>query len=159
MRIVILVTVLAASTVAAQKAPKIDSIFIVLPKPKAQAMDLVVEAFSLSRMTVTDNAGSLVTADAGSTDDNIFRIRYTRIVRAILIGKDSSTSVMITGEAVRHDMTENRDFKRLRIDNKAGGNGEKVWCRMVLAALKLDSLQVSDDTRKPGKCEERWKEK
>jgi len=126
----------------AQKPPKIDSLLIRLPIPKAAAMDRVVEAFMLAGLSVTDQTSSMVESDQGSNTSALSSVRFTRVVRALLVGRDSVTSVFITGEEVRADAGSNRDFKRLRIDNRAGGQGGKVWLKMVAAARALDSTQA-----------------
>ena len=139
----------------------VDSLLIIMAKPKDEVLDLVVEAFTLAGLAVTNITGPLVTADAGTTDDGLLGVAYSRTARAIVMRHDSATTVLITGVEIRKSSDgSTAGMQQLRIDNKAGGNGEKVWCRMVLAALKLDSTQVSADARKqPGKCEQRWKQK
>jgi hypothetical protein len=132
-------SVLVIAEAQAQKNAKIDSLLIRLPKAKPAAMDAVLEAFARSGLDVTDNSGSMVEADLGSKS-NIIGMKYTRVVRAVVFGNDSVTTVLIRGEEARED--EKGFTKRLRIDNKAGGNGEKIWKKMVAVALALDSTQV-----------------
>jgi hypothetical protein len=137
--VLFLVPFVGTSQSQAQKVPKIDSLLIHLPKPKAAAMDAVLEAFARSGLDVTDNSGSMVEADIGGKS-SLLGLKYTRVVRAVVFGNDSATTIMIRGEEARED---NKGWvKRLRIDNKAGGNGEKVWRKMVEVAVALDSTQV-----------------
>jgi hypothetical protein len=49
---------------------------------------------------------------------------------------------VIRGEEVRTDTEFGTPMKRLRIDNHAGGNGGKVWKKMIAAARILDSASV-----------------
>jgi hypothetical protein len=129
----------------AQKPPKIDSLLIRLAKPKAEAMDLVLMAFMSAGLSVSDQTASLVTSDQGTNDNALLNIRFKRIVRALVLGRDSSTIVLITGDEVRMDKDDkNREFKHLRIDNYAGGAGNRVWLKMVAAAMALDSTQVPE---------------
>lgn len=131
----IISSVLAANTSAAQKSPKIDSLLVQLPMPKADAMDAVIEAFSRTGLEVTDNSGSMVESDVGGKT-NLIGVKYTRAVRAVLFGHGETTTVLIRGEEAR----EGKDgfTKRLRIDNKAGGNGKKVWEQMAAVAHALE---------------------
>jgi len=91
----------------------------------------------------------MVESDQGSTDAALGGIRFTRVVRALVLGRDSLTTVLIIGDEVRRDKRDGREFKKLRIDNKAGGAGEKVWKKMVAAAMALDSAQVPPGAIKP----------
>jgi hypothetical protein len=102
-------------------------------------MDAVLEAFARCGLDVTDNSGSMVEADMGGKS-NLLGVKYTRVVRALAFGSDSATTIVIRGEEARED--DKGWAKRLRIDNKAGGNGEKVWRKMVEVAVALDSTQV-----------------
>jgi hypothetical protein len=89
---------------------------------------------------VTDQSGSLLEADDGDKVSSWTGVKYTRIVRAVLIGRDSATTVMLTALETRNDQ---RGFqKQVRISNKTGGNGGKVWRKMVAAAQALDATQV-----------------
>ena len=148
-----------SARLVAQDPAKVDSLLVTLSKPKAVATDVVLAALMANGLNVTDNSGSLIVADFGQTTDPVFgSTRYDRKVRALVLLVDSATTrVLITGEEVRSDVRgrTDREFKRLRIDNRAGGNGEKVWCRMVATAMMLDSTQVSEDARKSAKCAER----
>ncbi len=151
-------TVAFSRPAGAQKAEKIDSIFVELPVPKAAAMDRVLTGFASAGLDVTDNSGSIVESDIGAKNNALTGANYRRSVRAIVIAKDSTTTrILLTGIEARDD--RGRVFKRMRIDNRAGGNGEKVWCQMVAVALLLDSAQVSQDARKADKCTERLKAK
>jgi hypothetical protein len=67
-------------------------------------------------------------------------------VRATLYGADSVTTVVIIGQEVRLD-DSGIQLRRLRIDNRAGGNGGKVWKKMVAAAMLLDSAAVPEAAR------------
>jgi hypothetical protein len=144
--------------VGAQKAEKIDSILVELPIPKAVAMDRVLAGFASAGLDVTDNSGSLVESDVGAKNNALTGANYRRSVRALVITKDATaTRILLTGIEARDD--NGRVFKRIRIDNRAGGNGEKVWCQLVAVAVLLDSTQVSPDARKVDKCAERLKAK
>lgn len=153
--LLVLVGLTLPSALRAQKTPKVDSLLIALPVPKAQAIDKVLEAFALIRLDVTDQAGSLITSNLGEETDMLLgSVRYRRTVRALVlpVGEDAA-KVLITGEEVRSDPKRgDREFRRLRIDNKAKNNGEKAWCRMVAVAVHLDSTQVSEDARKREAC-------
>lgn len=133
-----------------QKPPKIDSLLILLPKPKAEVMDLVLAAFTQAGLSITDQTTSLVTADLGSNDNILTGVRFVRVVRALILSRDSTTTVLITGDETRHMKEDNnRQLRRLRIDNHAGGHGEKAWRMMVAAAMLLDSTQVPAAAIKP----------
>jgi hypothetical protein len=112
-------------------------------------MDAVLDAFARAGHSVTDNSGSMVEADVGNTVSGFTGVKYIRIVRAILIGRDKATSVLITATEQRDDQ---RGFqKQIRISNRTGGNGGKVWQKMVAVALALDSTQVPAAAIKPKK--------
>ena len=144
--------------VSAQKAEKIDSILVELAMPKAAAMDRVLTGFASAGLDVTDNSGSIVESDLGAKNNALTGANYRRSVRALVMAKDSTaTRILLTGIEARDD--NGRVFKRMRIDNRAGGNGEKVWCQLVAVAVSLDSTQVSPDARKAAKCAERLKAK
>lgn len=147
--VIIALALVVTGPAAAQKVAKIDSLLVRLPKPKADAMDLVLEAFVRAGLSITDQTASMIESDQGTTDAMIGGIRFNRVVRALVLGRDSMTTVLITGDEVRSDKKDGREFKKLRIDNKAGGAGEKVWKKMVAAALALDSAQVPRDAIKP----------
>ncbi len=67
-------------------------------------------------------------------------MQYNRIVRALLIGRDATTSVLFMATEARDDQ---RGFqKQIRISNRTGGNGGKVWRKVVAVAMALDSTQV-----------------
>jgi hypothetical protein len=121
-------------------------------------MDLVLTGFAAAGLDVTDNSGSLVESDIGAKNNSLTGANYQRAVRALVIAKDATaTKVLLTGIEARDD--NGRVFKRIRIDNRAGGNGEKVWCQLVAVAVFLDSTQVSPNARKADKCAERLKAK
>ncbi len=141
-----------SSSVAHGQKAKIDSILVTLPRPKAEAIDLVLAAFAENGLDVTDNSGSTIESDQEGSTNVLTGERFSRVVRALVLGKDSTSSkVLITGMEVRED-SDGKVYKRLRIDNKAGGNGEKLWCRMVSVGMALDSAQVPGEARKPDKC-------
>jgi hypothetical protein len=131
------------------KRPKIDSLLLQLPQPKVEAMDLVLESFARAGLSVTDNSESLVESDVGATVSGFTGVKYTRIVRAFLIGRDPTTSVLIAATEERNDQRGFR--KQVRISNRTGGNGEKVWRKMVAVAMALDSIQVPAAAIKPEK--------
>jgi len=146
---ILLCLLLPLSSGAAQKT-KIDSLLVVVSGSKADVMDRVLAGFIQAGLDVTDNSGSMVEADVGLKRNVLSGIEYTRVVRALVVPHDSSSvKVLITGVETRKDRDRSR---RLRIDNKAYGEGEKVWCQMVAVAVLLDSSQVGPDARKEGKC-------
>lgn len=156
-RAALLFAVVTPAIALGQKPPKIDSLYVELRSPKAEALDAVLAAFAAARLDVTDQTPSLVTADLGSTRNDFTGIRFDRVVRALLTARgDSATGVLLTGDE-RRTAKDGRMFKRLRIDNRAGGAGEQAWCQMVLVALALDSTQVSEDQRKAEGCAERMR--
>jgi hypothetical protein len=105
-------------------------------------MDRVLTAFAQAGLDVTDNSGSMVESATGAKS-NIIGVKYERTVRALLMSRDSSTTaVLLRGEEARSD--KQGWTKRLRIDNRAGGNGGKVWRQMVAVAVALDSTQVPE---------------
>ena len=121
--------VLLAQPLSGQKAEKIDSLLVQLPIPKAAAMDRVLAGFAAAGLDITNNSGSLVESDLGAKNNALTGANYRRSVRALVFAQDStSTRVLITGIEARDD--NGRVFKRMRIDNRAGGNGEKAWCQM-----------------------------
>lgn len=146
---VVLLSALASS--AAGQKVKVDSLLVVIPRPKAAVIDLVLIAFAEQSLDVTDNSGSTVTSDQGSTKNTFTGVKYTRAVRALVLAPDSTmTRVLITG-------TEAQDakiggMKRKRIDNQSRGTAAKLWCQMVRVAMSLDSAQVSEDAKAPAIC-------
>jgi hypothetical protein len=127
-------------------AQKIDSLLVALPMPKERASDAVLQAFTRVGLRVSNTTSSLIEADEGSTANNAFGGQNHRVVRAVLLPSDSSTVVVITGVEERTNLY---GTTTLRIDNHAGGNGGKVWKKMVAAALALDSTAVPAAARKP----------
>ena len=127
-------------------AQKVDSLLLHISVPKERAAELVVQAFVHAGLTVTNTTSLLIEADEGSTRNLAAGGETRRVVRAILLPSDSTTDVLITGIENRIDQY-GRTYKRLRIDNRAGGNGAKVWKKMVDAAMALDSTAVPDAAR------------
>lgn len=135
----------------AQKPPKIDSLLVTLPMPREQAASAVVAAFSQAGLGITNTTPFLIEADQGST--GAWSTEHHRVVRAVLTNPDSAhTNVLIVGTEVVTER-EVRIGRRVysgrgnilsqkRIDNRAGGNGGKVWGMMVDAAWMLDSTAV-----------------
>lgn len=127
------------------QAQKIDSLALHLHLPRDKAVDAVVSAFTQTGLGVTNSTPSFVEADQGRTSAFV---GYTaRKVRAMLFGSDSTTTVVIVGDEVRLDDDGITQLRRLRIDNRAGGNGGKVWAKMVAAAMMLDSASVPEAAR------------
>jgi hypothetical protein len=129
-------------------AQKIDSLLLQLPLPKERAAEAVVQAFTRAGLTVSNTTPFLIEADEGGTPNWAVGGQARRIVRAVLLPSDSSTSVLITGTEERTDQFGGTR-KRLRIDNHAGGNGGKVWKKIVAAAIVLDSTAVPDAAKVP----------
>jgi len=126
------------------QAQKIDSLALHLHLPRDKAVDAVVSAFTQTGLGVTNTTPSFVEADQGRTSS----IGETaRKVRAMLFGSDTTTTVVIVGDEVRYDTDGTTILRRLRIDNRAGGNGGKVWAKMVAAAMMLDSASVPEAAR------------
>ena len=138
---------LASLVATALSAQKIDSLLVKLPVAKERAFDAVVRAFTTVGLEVSNTTSSLIEADQGSTGNMAFGGEAHRVVRAVLLPSDSSTVVVITGIEQRTD-PDGTTSRRLRIDNHAGGNGGKVWKKMVAAALMLDSTAVPAAARK-----------
>lgn len=134
-----------APSAASQKV-KVDSLLIVIPRPKAAVIDIVLIAFAEQSLDVTENSGSTITSDQGTTKNTFTGVKYSRAVRALVLAPDSiMTRVLITA-------TEAQDakiggMKRKRIDNQSRGTAAKLWCQMVRVAMSLDSVQVSQDAK------------
>jgi hypothetical protein len=126
-------------------AQKIDSLALHLHMPRDKAVDAVVSAFTQTGLGVTNSTPSFVEADQGRT--SAFTGYTARKVRAMLFGSDSVTTVVIVGDEIRLDDDGTTQLRRLRIDNRAGGNGGKVWAKMVAAAMMLDSASVPEAAR------------
>ena len=142
---VVIVLVLLPGSLLSQK---IDSLLVHLPLPKERAAEVVVQAFVRAGLTVTNATSLLIEADEGSTRNLAAGGEAHRVVRAVLLPSDSTTSVLIIGMEDRTDQF-GRTWQRLRIDNRAGGNGGKVWKKMVAAAMTLDSTAVPESARTP----------
>jgi len=126
-------------------AQKVDSLALHLHMPRDKAVDAVVSAFTQNGLGVTNSTPSFVEADQGRTVG--FGGQTARKVRAMLFGTDSMTTVVMVGDEVRYDDDGTSILRRLRIDNRAGGNGGKVWKMMVAAAMMLDSASVPEAAR------------
>jgi hypothetical protein len=126
---------------------KLDSFLVALPVSKAEAGDRVVAAFVAAGLPVTNTTPSLIESDQGSTHDGLGSYSRHRVVRATLLAAGGDTTrVLIQGteDLVRGGQME----KRKAIDNRAGGNGGKVWARMRVAATALDPTQLPPDVPK-----------
>lgn len=135
-------TVLTTPAAAHAQQAKVDSLLLHLPLSRAAALDRVVGAFMSVGLTVTNTTNSLVESDQGKTTDSwLTGIDRARVVRAVLYGSDSSTTVFLVGSETQ-TMGTGQTRDKLRIDNKAKGNGGKVWRKMVAVAMALDSMQV-----------------
>ena len=137
-RVVVLIGFVLAIGAQGQ-TPKIDSLLLHLRLPRDRAADAVVAAFTQAGLGITNTTTSLVEADLGTTQS--LNIKTRRIVRAVLFGSDSMTTLLMTGDEVRTE-ADGTLLRRLRIDNHAGGNGGKAWKKMVTAARILDSASV-----------------
>jgi hypothetical protein len=133
----LLVPALAA---AQAKPPKLDSLLVTVPVPKAEAAERVVAALEAVGLAVTTSTPSVVESDQGETLDQLTGANRHRVVRATLLPAGDTTRVLLRGveEILRRGRTE----KRKAIDNRADGNGGKVWAKMVAAARQLDSASV-----------------
>ena len=125
-------------------AQKIDSLALHLHMSREKAVDAVVSAFTQTGLGVTTTTPSLVEADQGRT--STFGGENGRMVRAILFGADSMTTVVMIGDEIRYGDDGHRLGQR-RIDNQARGNGGKVWKKMIAAAMMLDSASVPEAAR------------
>jgi hypothetical protein len=123
-------------------AQKVDSLMLRLAVPREAAAESVVTAFTRAGLTITNTTNMLIEADAGSTPNLLTGGEARRVVRAVLMGApQNATNVLITGTEIRMD--ENKHVQQtIRLDNRAGGNGGRVWRKMVTAALALDSASV-----------------
>jgi hypothetical protein len=126
-------------------AQKVDSLVLHLHIPRDKAVDAVVGAFTQAGLGVTNSTSSFVEADQGRTSG--MSGQTARKVRAMLFGPDSVTTVVVIGDEIRYDDDGTSILRRLRIDNRAGGNGGKVWKMMVAAAMMLDSVSVPQAAR------------
>lgn len=140
----LVLAILMPSAVHGQKkSPKVDSLLIVLPMSKDATSDAVVEAFTAAGLTVSDQTPSMIESDVGTTKDGLGSYSHQRTVRATLLPRKDSTAVLIVGtEALTR---RNQEEARKRIDNKAQGNGGRVWRQILDAGKRLDSTQVSPD--------------
>lgn len=155
----LLLAVTVAVPLPAQDNPKIDSVLVRLGLPKDSTLEAVGAAFAKRGLVVTNASPFFVEADLGQTGNALgFSVPTHRVVRAVIFAIGESTTVVLTGEEVRKN-SFGQQIRRLRIDNRAGGNGEKAWCRMVAVALELDSLQVPAAAIKADKCPKRLSEK
>ena len=148
-RIFLFSLLIACSSAAAQsKPPKVDSLLATLELTKDEASDAVVAAFTQAGLMVTDQTSSTITADLGETRDELSSFHRRRIVRATLLPSAEVTLVLIQGtEDVRKG---DRPVVLRKIDNKARGNGGKVWRKMLKAARALDSTSVDSTIQCPG---------
>jgi hypothetical protein len=127
-------------------AQKIDSLRVTLRVPKAEAADRVAAAFAAAGLRVSNSGPGFLEADEGRTSA---LYGYThRVVRATIFTQDSMAIVQISGDEVRHN-DDGGILKQLKIDNRAGGNGKKVWRKMVAAAMALDSASVPQAAIEP----------
>jgi hypothetical protein len=138
----VLASALLAGPLTGQAVPKVDSVLVQLPLQKSDAADAVVGAFTRAGLSVANTTASLVEADEGVSQNHFAGGEARRIVRAILLPVDSRTNVLIVGEETRADKY-GRVFKRLRIDNRAGGNGGKVWKKIEAVGAELESLAAA----------------
>lgn len=131
---------LAVPVAAQATPPKLDSLLVTVPVGKADASDRVVAAFEAVGLAVTTSTPSVVESDQGETHDQLTGSNRHRVVRATLLPIGDTTRVLLRGveEILRRGRTE----KRKAIDNRADGNGGKIWAKMVAAARSLDSLSV-----------------
>jgi hypothetical protein len=147
----VLISIALAVDVAAQTT-KVDSLLVVLKRPKALVMDQVLSGFAQAGLEVTDNSGSLVTSDQGGRRSAWTGIRSTRVVRALVLARDSMvTQVLITGMEMRQGAA-GLVHSQTRVDNRADGAGGQLWCKMVHVAMSLDPGQVSPDARASRAC-------
>jgi hypothetical protein len=142
----------AAALSPATQPPKpaqADSILIRLPKSKAAALDLVLLAFSSAGLTVTNQSGSMVESDQGTSDDALFGMRYARVVRALVMGNDSTSTILISGQESSTEKKSGKDFGRQAISNRSRGSAQKVWRKMIIAGAALDPEQLPGGVIKP----------
>ena len=146
LRALAVTTIILVGALGSQaQAQKIDSLALHLHLPRDKAVDAVVSAFTQTGLGVTNSTPSFVEADQGRK--STFGGQTARKVRAMLFGSDSITTVVIVGDEIRYDDDATTILRRLRIDNRAGGNGGKVWTMMVAAAMMLDSASVPEAAR------------
>ena len=122
--------------------PKIDSLRLTLMLPYDAAYTTVATAFMDNGLNVTNSTPILIEANEGETANFATFGSNQRIVRAVLLRRDPATTlVQLTGRELRK-ASNGTVQKELRIDNRAGGNGGKVWRKMLKVAWALDSTQV-----------------
>ncbi len=156
------VLVLLPLSVAAQdsenpkkrKRPKVDSVLVVVAKPKDEAIDDVVAAFMAAGLQVTNTTGSIVEAALGRKMGLL--ATYDRTTRAIITPDASGGSrVLIVTEEHQYtdasDIRMNRPSRVKRLDNKAGEDGGRIWLRMVRAGQQLDPALDTTDLILPPK--------
>jgi hypothetical protein len=137
---------------AAQVPAKVDSILIRVALPKAAALEEVAAAFAAHGLAVTNASAFFLEADlANPANATGFVSSTVRIIRASFYGRGDSTTVVLIGEEIRRD-GRRQPYRQLRIDNQAGGDGQKAWCRLVTVAMSLDSLQVPEAATMSDRC-------
>jgi hypothetical protein len=132
-------------TLSAQKAPKMDSLVIRLAKPKAEALDLVLAAFTNAGLVVSNQTSAMIESDQGASKD-LLGDRYARVVRALVLGPDSNVTVLMAG--VETSMIDGRQVRQA-ISNRSKGTAGKLWDKMLLAAAALDPKQVPPGAARP----------
>jgi len=114
-----------ASAAAAQRA-KVDSLLVPVPRPRAAAADMVLTAFVQQGLEVTDNSASLITSNQGTKMNSFTKVRYTRVVRALLLSSDSTTTqVLLTGTETREAAIGGTRTQRI-MDRKFLRTGRKL---------------------------------
>jgi hypothetical protein len=132
--------ILLAAALLTQQAAKVDSLRLVLGTPFDQAYSRVASAMTEHGLTITNSTPIMIEADEGATQDLLIGGTRHRIARAILLRRGSdSTVVQIVGREV---VSSRSNHDEMRIDNRAKGNGGRVWRKMVAVAWALDSTQV-----------------
>jgi hypothetical protein len=131
------------------KPAQADSILIRLHKSKGAALDLVLLAFSNAGLTVTNQTGSMVESDQGSSENGLLGEKYSRVVRALVMGNDSASTVLIVGQELTTEKGSGKDFGRRPISNRSRGSAQKVWRKMVIAGAALDPEQLPGGVIKP----------
>lgn len=143
-----MIPLLAFVLAAMQQTPKIDSLRLELPTTFDDAYARAATALTDNGLSITNSSPILIEADAGETTNFASGGKNHRIVRVILLKRASSVTVQITGTEVRNYKSQGlltavqENSSQLRIDNRAKGNGGKVWRKMVAVAWTLDSTQV-----------------
>jgi hypothetical protein len=131
-----------------QKRPKVDSVLVVIPEAKDEAIDRVVAAFTTVGLGVTNQTSNMVEAELGRSTG--WLATYDRTTRAIVTAQPTGGSrVLITTFEEQYTkaqrLRESRPEHVKRLDNKAGEDGARIWRQMVNVGRELDPYLDTTD--------------